>query len=1209
MPNISNLYAASIFSEHPTALWNLDDENYFISLLSGSNHFLQNWEIVNNNGQWNTSHSTPITHPFPERASVSLLKNSSASITFTEVNASPIYLEELDLSKNSICFSTWVQDYGSFVDSYEIGFKYTSGSVDTTDSFSISSLGKEEWQQIHKTSLLPQTFDYITPYIKVNYLEEIGNPEEFEVLFSGMSVGQESEEYLYNGFPGIRDSRIIEIDSVQIRSAFPYNANYKGYILDSYSSEVGVEDEDNGYVIINENKLLAKNTKFPMIYGSDNVTSIESPITENIPSLVFPGKGFLNKNGQYKNITFEFWARVSPKENIEQRIFGPLYSEDGLYIDKEYLKLRVGNNTKSYFIGKWYRPMLIDIRYTPTLISCLINGDVVIELNIDLINLNFPLNELDWVGFFTSDNLQTYEVDCVAIYPYLVPDQMIKKRFVYGQGIESLEIVSDGLRGESYNIDFPFINYTATINYPDMNSWNLGNFVNLDSNNKYLSFKNPYMPEIKLTGTPSTNTFNTLNQWEDIDDLTTNWYKTSLNNDSWSLVLEDVRQKVTDIYSDNLYAQSGSTSFFSLKPNDGYENMNGSIEFETLNVLPDKVRSIYATFKTAEENLPSSPETLMYFYNSINNDYFEIQIDSLGLKYKYNDILLREFVLQPNTLFIVGIDLLKLDSAYLSILNNFFSNPDSLSLSLMGRENSTFSGKMYQFTINNDFYTNKDLSLLFDTDGIALQTEESNSIVYVGNYTLKPLRELSSYSLDIGMSGYWEDSIPLSYFGKQIINKSGGSYYDVDLIQINIESPSSNIINPGNALTYSSDNIKVYITLQHFSEVGKVPYSRYTQTEQILNTRVIDFDNTLDVLETKFEVIDGTVILPPKELIDFKDYYITIHVELKTNSVNSQNPQIKKMFLSSIVSDDVSFTSFNSRTGNKIFPVTRYGNSYSYKDKNPFLVYTDSTPGMYLTGDSGITVLPYQSNFEGQGERGFFIPINKEKGPEYSLGGIQLWLMYNASDSIYAIRKVARISTPNKKYDVYIEPIDNGKRGIIKIYNSDTGFISDSINESINNVLYYQDGQIIKNPIINPLKWTSISIIFGEKILLNSLSGSLELYENFLYNNIVIYQKEDNLNYIVGSRSWQDTKQSEILLDTGSTLIENSWSSWSEITWEDLYAPIESFKFALDGELLFKSYTGTAGIVSVDESSVMIDIDKVSVISDVVWDTTLVKPV
>ena len=39
----------------------------------------------------------------------------------------------------------------------------------------------------------------------------------------------------------------------------------------------------------------------------------------------------------------------------------------------------------------------------------------------------------------------------------------------------------------------------------------------------------------------------------------------------------------------------------------------------------------------------------------------------------------------------------------------------------------------------------------------------------------------------------------------------------------------------------------------------------------------------------KYKVFDGTVIFPPAGAYDFNDYFITVHILLKSNGINTEN--------------------------------------------------------------------------------------------------------------------------------------------------------------------------------------------------------------------------------------------------------------------------------------------------------------------------------
>jgi hypothetical protein len=1186
----SNLYSSRIFAEHPLALWSLDDPIYFKSLLSAEQLDPKNFVIEEDQGSWLEEYFTPLNLPVKTSQSAVLGRNTSASLSYTQIHSASIQYEELDATKDTICISGYVWEYGSLIDFYEIGFLYSNGQV---DSITTNSLGNGPWQKIQHTSTIPDEEVSVMPFIKVNYIEG-GSGLDYDVMFNSVSVGQWSEEHLNYSQGSIPQNLTGNFFQFYIP-----DVGYKVIPLDPY----GFNDGDTGYVFVDENKVLATNNNFSMVYGSDNITNVHAAINEGLPSIALPGKGFLNSRGQYSELTLEFWLRINPISLTNKRILGPISSKDGLYVDKEFITLKIGQYSKSYFVGKWYRPMLIDIRYSQNLVSLLINGDVAIEMEIDASKFDLPSLNLDWIGIYGDENLFPFEIDAIAIFPYIVPEQLAKKRFIYGQAVLPSENIVQNFGGGSMFVDFPFSQYSATINYPDMNPWNAGDFNNLDANSKYVGFKKFRKPEFKFVGNAQSFIAPVdIRDWTDfqlrtwLEWLSYTWQGTQAPRDP-------------DIFVDNFYSQiSGSPAFFQARPNIGYDNVSLSIEFETIGLTSDKVSSIYGIFQVDE--LPTSTQMLMHFYNSINQNYFDITVDSENIKYIYNGEIIHEDFFTVGEPFFVGFNIERLVRYKQEIIGNFFSNTQNLSLTLLNTENNQFLGKFYSLTFDNTFYTIKNIESKLSQDGFIGSTISEEDFDIIGSYTLKSLKDESSFVLDVCAAGYWEDSIPLSYFGKLIKTAYGTSYYDLDMLQFNIDYPSSVLTSPSSSSQfYVNENIRTYITLQDKFSVGKVPYSRYTNIENISNSRVLDFDNTDDVIETKFEISDGTIIFPPKELVNFEDYYITIHIEIKSERVNDRSLRIRKMSISSISKDEKELFAIGTSSGEAIYPISKYGNIYSYKDKNPFRIYKDSTPYLYLTGDSGVSLMPYDSELQ----RGFSVLFNSNRSNSYTAAGFQFWGMYNKDSIISSTTKIARFVSQNRIYDFYLEPIDNGKRGVIKAFDGVTGLVTDLINVINDPIVFYQDGERIKYPVITPMKWTSIVVSFGEEIEFTSVVGQLEFYEGFLYNNLATFQKTSFLfSQDIEARIWQEVRSAQIVINGEIVTIDYEWEDWTPSQWEEVYSAISTrspISTNLNGKSLTSSYLGTSSIIVDDSSRIVISSNEVDIISDVIWDRNFVKPV
>lgn len=1198
--SVANLYAARIFAEHPLAFWSLDDEVSFISRLSVSEKDLSNWSLYNM--QESLSSSPAYGAPISGSAAVIVTNISASSSLSASAIASPINtITNLDPDKKTISINLFAYDFKGFVISYDIGFKYNNTLYYKT----ITSPPNQEWVKLSHTIDIPDQNINLYPFFKVNYINSGNNSgNDYDVAINGLSVGQWSETFHYKS-TGENPISIQDAELLSIVSASNYTSLAASAITVIPADSYGIANSNPGYYMVENNRMLATSLDFPITFGSNNITSLTYPIYSRIPSLIFQGQGFLNKYGQYRSLTAEFWLRAYSNAKIPVKIFGPLTSGDGIYIDNDFIIIKIGLNKKSYFIGKWYRPMLIDFIYEVTSASLLINGDLVIQMPLDQDQLVLPEITKDYLGFFADEEVGAIEVDAFAIYPYVVPEQVAKRRFIYAQGVEAANNITTNFNGDSFQLDFPYANYTATLNYPDMNDWNSGFFNNLKSTSKYLSFPDYELPEIIFSASGS-GAFVGVNE--------------------------------NQFLNDNYAIQDSEYPFLKLKPNSNYNNINSSIYFSNLNILNNPLRSVFGVFESPS-SLSASAEVLMTLSNSFNNNTFTVTVSSSGLQYLFNSVpLAAALPLSPSSTFIAGFDLNQITLEYSDILQNFFSNPQNLSLRLGGTENSVYSGKIHRITFNNTMNTQKDLSDYINANGIFNQTIDTYYLkYYIGNYTYYPQILSESVVLDIGASGYWEDSIPLSYFGRYVENRNKNSYYDLDMIQFNIETPSSPIlkkeqyfVDGGSSRSsnfkfwfddgfatreeeditlefdggspagspeelnddqldsafkdYSKDNyfIKSYITLQNYQDVGTIPYSQYVNTQRINGDRVLDFDssNIQDFNNTKYEVSDRTVIFPPKELVDFNDYYVTVHIELSTNGIINNPIQIKKMSMSSLAYDETAFYSISSPDGYKLFPFSRYNRFYVYKNKNPFTVYKDSTSYMHTTADSGISVLPYESS----ATRGITIPINQQQASLYTLGGVQFWGFYNKDFSIDSTEKFAEIKTQYRTYELYLVPESNNSRAKVVVYDQN-GY------EQNDEVVFYQNGRIVDNIYITPLTWNSILIVFDQGENMNNYVGQFEIYEGMMVNNIAFYRKS---NEVIGrefiNNDWLD-------LST-----ETTWETWfNQINWSNIEGQVEEIRVNVDGKSIYDSTFGVSNIVLNDDSILNVSSDKVTIITGTVW--------
>jgi hypothetical protein len=1149
---VSNLYASKIFAEHPIALWTLDEDFAFTNLLSASTQSLSTWTTSGGTSASVVSSTYP-NRPILEDGLSYITKSASVSVT---TSTFPTYFTEsnIDTDKRSISLSTWFFS-GTTVDYVDLGID-VSGSV-TYKRFENES--PSTWTHASYSVDIP-TSSTFKPIVRVGYLNFESTGSNFNVYFNGLSFAQWSEVYNRD----TSGTKPIFLSENSLSSAIAVNASaYKVSEIQPY----GFNNEDTGYYFINRNKMLANNTSLPMVFGSGNITRVNSPIDLGVPSIAIPGKTFLNDSGKYKNLSAEFWIRLYTDSQSPIRVFGPVSNSDGLYVEQEFLTLKVGSYTKSYFVGKWYRPMLIDIRYTSSNVSVLLNGDLVIDMDIDVNNITFASSSHDWLGFYSHSTIYPFELDAVAIYPYIVPEQIARRRFVYAQAVDNPEEIVSDFKGESFFVDFSFAKYTSSMTYPDMNRWSSGFFSNLNGNSRSLSFVDYELPEIKFSYTSASVT---------IDDNISN-----------------------NFLIDNYDIQNGEPTFIKMRPNASYDNVLGSIYFNSINTINSPVASIFGVFE-APQSLPtySNREPIMTFTNSFTSDKFKICLSQSGLSYEFqtsaSTYQIANYSASASQDLFVGIELEELIRSNFAIIGNFFNNPQNVSLNLGGYEDKVFTGKIRSLTFNNKMFTIKDTSGLINDNGTMFFTEaEANDegmypFTYVGNYTFIPISSYGEVFFDIGSAGYWEDSLPLSYFGTYVQDTNSSPYYDLDLIQFNIDVPGP-ITMTNSASVADAFSMKSYITLQDFKLVGKKTYSSYTNTENIGASRVLDLVPEFSTLTKKFEVVDGTIIYPPKELIDFENYYITIHLEMRVRGIKSKPVNIKRMSLTSLAFDETSEYRIGTRSGHSIIPFTRSGLNYDYKEKNPFTIYRDSTPYLYLTGDSGIAVLPYQS----ANLRGLSFPINDHEASSYKLTGLQFWMFYNKDETISSTQKMGTIIATeanagiNDYYDIYLVPELNGKRGSLKVYK--------------NNVLYtgakfFVNGRIIDEMKIVPLEWTSILISFTDStdITLNSKSGRFEIYEGFLANNIAFFQQEfvNFFSKLTTGLQWTNIDDNNWDYPT-QLATPLTWQQWGEIAITDIVSQT--------GDSTFKTYLGLSEQVFDDSATAVTNSDGFDALTNVTW--------
>jgi hypothetical protein len=1154
MSSPSNLYAEKIYSEHPLVLWALDDVLDYKSLISEAQRNLTTF--------WTPTNSTlaasaaDINKPFVDSHLSRIRVNVPVSETLEASVISPNILNFNTLADlGTFTIGSYFYSNSLFLQTVSIGYEYTDPATSTIvqNLKTFTSNLYQRWGFISETFEIPNVSAQLRLVIKIKVFEGSTTSSENEFYINGITLGQWNEEFNTYSLNGITETTVPTNISI-----------YGGY--DAVEAQAYGIAEDSGYYIT-EGGLKCKNTGIPLVYGASGVTRLE-PNTD--ASLILPGKGFLNKKGQYNDYTVEFWARVAVNTSTPFKIFGPIASEDGLYVEDGFLTLVIGDQFASHFVGEWSRPMLIHIRLIKNSASLLVNGEEVLSLSLDTAALNLP-EELDnsgdsqdWVGFYASNMVYPFEIDCVAIYPYQVPIVVAKRRWVYGQGVDSPEVINSSYNGSTAFIDYSFAGYAANYNYPDFAKWDQGSFDNLTTTATALRTPEYSLPEIFI-GTKS----------------------------------------IQNLYNDNKAIQEaesgpvGGNKFLSFRPNNTWNSVESYINFPKFNILSSQVNSFYGVFSSSDLSLD---QILFKIYNELNNDYFLIYKNNNVIEYSLTssgttELLFTSSPILSNSLFSVGINLNILINTFGNNVSSFFGNTDNLKMYVAGDNSgeNTFTGKIYCVGFETELNTTKIIEK-FNSDGFILIDEGQELIDHTASYTLLPSMSYEKYFLDIGVAGYWEDYLPLSYFAKFVQNSEGESFYDIDFLQFNIGYPvMGNLVEESGLpeLYYNTENaqIKSYITFQQIIDGANNPIP-FINNQALNEYKIIDIDNNESWSTTRFEALNSTLIYPNKTL-DFNSLAIVYSLEFNSRGILTKPILLSRLQLASQALNDNFLNPIGTRLGINLFPFKQSGIYFNYKAKNPFSIYKESTPYLYLTANSGIEVRGELNILE---SRGIVMPINQEIATPYSVGAIQLWTRYDKETFSETAREIFQV---------------NHKSGIIKFYvkaNSSIGdrgtiFALDQNGIEYNGISFYVNGNLVRQPVLSLKEWTSIGISFTTSLSFDSYLGTIALTGPFLFNNISYYQASDIKEIESTSiRPWI-----KVLTDGVETF---DWQFWdNNFNWNEMLIAGSTELYNINPADVYKTYIGTNKIIIDDGEGLIYQPEKLKIYTNVNWQSNVSTPV
>ncbi len=1213
MSTSSNLYAEKVFSEHPLSLWALDEVADYVSLITDSQRSIAT-------PSWTITGATSLQTPDPEHPlqqmdgvvnTVSPTLIASGQVGSVSMTSPILVASNADISSSIKTFavSTYIHPMGKSLD-VSIGYTYQVGGVTQPTVGVVLAIDDiDSWAFLSESFDLPSAFENLKVFIQVSYTS---TGTQYAFLTNGLCVGQWAEQFNL-------ESLGVQLEDINQDRVIDIAINGMGIRANSYGLQ-----SLNGYYMAEDNVLCAGNTSIPMVFGSTSATKITP--RDSGPSLIIPGLGFMNESGQYNDLTFEMWIKIQTSATDFRKIFGPISSDDGLYVNDAFLTLRVGSYSKSYFVGEWDRPMLLAIRLSKNLASLVINGEEVISMDVVTDNLNFvaKYNDLgkdnDWLGFYSYLDVPSLEIDCLGIYPYKVSNIVEKRRWIYGQAVQSPENINGLDTGSNILFDYPVSNYAKNYSYPDLGRWTQGINENLSIDNRSLSLPQYSLPTI------------------------------AFDNKSYSDWNRDI-QKVQD----------DTLPFITLRPNTMWSNTQGYVLFPEITVLNQKMQAFYALLSVDSANV--SNQTLFYLENEITKDIFEAQLQGNNIVYTLKSLntdgtMSTQFSLSKDAsisggFFAVGVIIDTFVNTYGGRLSAFFGSRKNIKLYFGGsnRLENTFSGNIYRIGFSTTRNAQK-ISGLFSEDGLIAGYEEFEASVvadggstpttatvyefdagdsYFGNssstfseivdggsvysiladyiinhmasYTLIPKVFLGNFSIDIGVNGYWQDYTPLSYFGKNVVNESGRKTFSLDYLQFNVGYPQAGkYLN--NAYDTSNSTVRTYVSFQYLENPSTTNPNAFVYTEPAPEYGVIYPGVNWET--TKYEVVNNMVIYPPTG-VDFKLLALVTHVEILSNGINENPIKLQSLQVASQALNSFVPTPIGTKYGSSVFSYTKAGAYYDYKGKNPFTIYKGSTPHMYMTSTSGIT----PKDTEGYGvDRGIYIPINPSASNFYRVSAWQMAIRYDQEFFPSFIKEVFEIeyfdsNNDSKILKFYIAPEDDSlKRAKLYAIDTDTGLMRSDI-------VFYINGKEVKTPYINLNTWMMLGISFGNPMLFDGNVGALRFTGPLSFDNISHYQstaKDEAARF--GYRKWSNLRAIPGDEDVDWLYWKTQLNDLSQpYAWRDvLFTSFKDF-VGISGKTIYAKYTGTDHIVVDSDSLFVLNGYRYRIYKDLGWQSSVVTPV
>lgn len=1229
MPSPSNIYAEKAYSEHPIAMWALDDQLDYVSYISDSVRDMESWSVPENVDVSDEATITNVSINLGQYLEgglfeVSCIKRTGSDFVGKTRLTSPVVTNFANMDFDLLTFSigTYFYSDNEYIKSVVLGFTYieeiTNQLVRVSKTFETTAY--KNWIYIAETFDIPNDSSDTNIFIDIEYYDSENPETEYKFYINGLSMGQWSEEFQSEslGLQYVEDGTGSIID-------FPSNIALIGADKAVIARAYGLQDL-NGYYLATANKLYAKNSGMPLVFGATNTTRLIDNF--GLPSLIIPANGFLSNVGKHGVYTLEAWLRIESISQTPYRVLGPIGSEDGIYVDHERIYLKISDNVKSANMYEWGSPILVHLKYVAGKVSLVVNSEELISIEIDVNNTFFPdqknvfSKDQDWIGFYCSNNISV-DVDCVGIYPYEIDKTLAKRKWVYGQNVEYPENLNSSYDGKTVAIDYATANYAGNFSFPRNSQWSSGIADNVNFANNSISSPQYSAPRLMLE---------------------------SGAEESW---LEDQN-------NNNFEAET----YVKMKPGDSWSEIDGYLYLDNMSFLGSETKAIYGIFKSLDSY--SSNQILIKIRDKVSGKYFAIVTNNQNVLYRFyngtNETTLKTSAVNvPGEMFLAGIHIDRLSSFYGGQLIEFFANANNFEVFIGGDNlfNKTYLGNIYNFSMSNRRNL-LPIEHLFDQDGTMFDKDSLSNAVYdagssyfgndighwseilnggnpystmsdifytyVATYKMLPKRFFNNFVLDVATHSIWEDYIPLSHFAKYVKDPYGDNYYDLDFIQFNAGYPS-----PGKFVDQKTDSdswtyaelqleygtptqytyaeldnelfsgyssyddlknrtktqqvydtsgysIKTYVTFQYIETGANTKIESYTNTENVSSNNLIKAGD--EWVNTKYEVVDGTVIYPPRS-IKFSDLAIVVHVDMVSNGSQTQPVVLRSIDLASQALNSKTPTEIGTKFGVPIYPYTKSGIYFNYKKANPFKIYKRSTPYLFLTRNSGIELVGDQEPLT---NRGLTLPLNPGLSNRFDVAALQILLKYGKDFFPYSSTPIFEIQAKDSYIKFYLVATHpNGKRAKIYAINSRTG-------KEENGIAFYINGKLVKSPTISTKEWSMLGISFTPKLNLNNYSGAFRINGPIMVNHVSYYQSAGLQEKVTTTfRIWDRVRETVSNQDLDWDFWRGDGVSLNTYAWNNVLIISQASNLGISLPEIFKAYTGTNKLIFDDNSGISLN--------------------